>query len=410
MNRNVVLMGLSLFLLVACLPATTTEPVQIPVVRPTHTPLSTEAAPATLTLVVPTATPMQVETAVSLTDPGWVHIVEFYEDREMVVTDPITGQTQNAILDLIFDQWYLLDEAGDIIAYVSLIEDTTNHILQVSKLRDGFCYNLTFGTTSECFDQYPLTDYYQVDKSTAKSVSIERVETLPADILAYFDQVVVPVSCPNGTTDPDEVQAIRQELESLVSNWLEPYTTGAGWLHVNKRYAQDEVALPYDNYPYPLVYTTEEWYLLDAEGQVVDAVWVGIDETGAVYDQVVTKDMGSAPPLVDVWSFGQPINVTMNGLIQEERELNGRSAILFVYCQNYQGPGPMIGDIPFAIAGDQLRLWFDATTGQLLLYESVYIDFKGSEHPNYSQLILSIERQEQPPPDILKLLEQASEG
>lgn len=74
---------------------------------------------------------------------GWIHIVSVYQvDQDEIRVFPDGKPMENGYVQ---EQWFLLDEHGYEITHVSIQRDMNGNVIQVSALRDGTGYNLTYG-------------------------------------------------------------------------------------------------------------------------------------------------------------------------------------------------------------------------------------------------------------------------
>jgi len=74
---------------------------------------------------------------------GWIHIVSRWQlDYDEISVAPNGKIMENEFVN---DEWYLLDEQGQIKKQVLIQRDINGDVIQVSALRDNTGYNLTYG-------------------------------------------------------------------------------------------------------------------------------------------------------------------------------------------------------------------------------------------------------------------------
>lgn len=410
----------------AVLTACTADPIaSAPTVLPTRTAVMemVTAVPATHTPLPPSPTPAPTATALfanlDLTSPGWIHTIERYPNGATVTLDPETYLQ----VDMEWEQWQRLDEAGLVVERISVIRDMDGRDLQITTYRDGISRNLTFNT-ADPIDPWPLPlaqpDF--VWPSEGNLVVAERVDALPPKAQALLEREIINLAC-DPLREVDEGGGNgRAQFNNLYHSWLDSLAAQAQeppprWLHVVTTHTQNVAALAYDpeTYPYPMQYTVDQWLWLNERGLVEKRVWVMRDENGEAVAELVERDgrhydfnlnqtLSSVPkrPFLDLSFSGNAGPFVWQ---QYETGNDGREQIIFMACQSFNGGLPMMGDLPVAIVGDQKWLWVDAETGAILRTEWRYIDATGQSHLDWQEEITLLEFVEELPPDVAALLE-----
>lgn len=431
LSRFVLLSGL---LVTAVLTACTPGPItSAPVVGATHTAVAppTTDIPATAPPLPPTSTPLPTPTPLfanlDLTSPGWIHTIERYPNGATVTLDPETWQMVNLQVDMEWEQWQRLDEAGLVVERISVIRDMDGRDLQITTYRDGISRNLTFNTADPIDPRpLPLAQPDFVWPSEENLVVAERVDALPPEAQALLETEIINRACDSLREADEGGGSGRVQFNDLYHSWLGSLTEQAQdstprWLHVVTTHTQNVAALAYDpeTYPYPMQYTVDQWFWLNERGLAEKWVWVMQDENGEVVVEVVHRDgrvyeynmnrsYTAVPkkPQLDLAFSG---NAGPFVWLQRETVEEGGEQLIFTTCQSFNGGLPMMGDLPVAIVGDQKWLWVDAETGAVRRTEWRYIDAAGQSHLDWQEEITLLEFVEELPPDVQALLEKEME-
>lgn len=277
--------------------------------------------------------------------------------------------------------------------------------------------NFTAGIT---FDKVPNLPFeIQVRGIYYTASGPWQVEWRATDASALNAPVMTPAVTPTPLIDPTltsqdplllGVQALSQKFDGSI-------VQGPAWIHVVNEILTEHTAVG-QNYP-PPYYQDEQWYKIDAEGWVTRNVTRHRDADGNVIQQsasIGTKGINFTsgdvfenpsyrlsfdlltPDLDSALGRDQPV-------FREETTCDDGSSCLLVtvmdeFAQPIQNPGE-----PTAFYGHGLRVWMNYETGQQVKYQRFWTLEDGTEHVDYTQRPVLVERVLTPPEGILKILD-----
>ncbi|MCP4361269.1 MAG: hypothetical protein GY796_24940 [Chloroflexi bacterium] len=143
---------------------------------------------------------------------GWVHIVsQHQEDYDEIGMLP-DGKTLEK--EYTNDEWYLLDERGQMIEGVFIRRDLNGNITQVSVLRDNAWYNLTYNDVISMPEEaLPLDFVWNFgfpEEAIRLADSLEKYETTLDDQTVVLYTVTEKIASPMNFSDYNEaVTAIK---------------------------------------------------------------------------------------------------------------------------------------------------------------------------------------------------------
>lgn len=207
-------------------------------------------------------------------------------------------------------------------------------------------------------------------------------------------------------------EQLVQEIQLLIDKWLHEISQ-PGWLHITS-YCTEDV----DNGSITAKeYTQEEWYLLNDQGEEVEAVRISRDlndqplQLGALRDGAwynLTYGVmipARAESLPFRYDFGVPELVAnvLNNLDKQETQLNGQTVWLYTITENVPS-GMSFSDFNTPIRSILTRAYYDPNRGDLLRYENIMVMSDGTQRVRASVTLSSWEFVKQPPDDALNVL------
>jgi hypothetical protein len=224
--------------------------------------------------------------------------------------------------------------------------------------------------------------------------------TLSAEELLAWESQPTPTP-PFPTLPADQIPTTLAELKARLEAWRDSLLDEPGWIHQQQRILLGGGTLP-NGRSIPDPYVMDEWYLVEADGRVRAAVNRMLDEAGEVYQVTVYRD--------GAWS-----NLTFGGeVVPDELSYDPTLGVLpqaagadRLESGEMYFEGALVGDQYIITNGDtRLEVLLEPGSGKVLSLMT-YLIQPGALQFRSSDLIQVQERVEQPPEEILALLEQA---
>jgi len=261
---------------------------------------------------------------------------------------------------------------------------------------------------------------YQLQVTTASEPpqlpppKIEYVTDLKPNTVATSPAQAAPV-----TASPE---AIAQELQILDGKWRAAVLQGGGWFHTLTRFTSDPAfsagALP-SGQVLPGNGWGEQWFQLDATGQLITSVNVMKDEQGAIVQQSVLQN-GELRNLTlnEVHTIGkvklqfgdriaeQVVNAEQTTTQVQRSEYvaeNGKTTLTISFRDAFASPINLTGTNEPVIAS-VTRSFFDPGTGAYLGTDTIWVSESGLEIVTSRVEIVTFERITTPPQTVLDLL------
>jgi hypothetical protein len=233
--------------------------------------------------------------------------------------------------------------------------------------------------------------YAPVDIST-RSLSAE-------ELLAWESQ---PTPTPPFPSLPaDQTPTAFGDLQTRLEAWKASLLSAPGWIHQQQRILPGGGTLP-NGRSVPDPYIMDEWYQVGMEGKVSAAVNRMQDEAGEVYQVTVYREGAwtnltfGGDPMIDDLTYDPSLNILREAA---EADRLGSGELYF--------EGRLVGDQFIIIQGDtRLEVLLEPGSGKILSLMTYTILPDGLQFQS-SDLIQVQERLDQPPEDILSLLEQS---
>ena len=228
----------------------------------------------------------------------------------------------------------------------------------------------------------------------------------PAPTAALFEPTAITSSDPLLL----EIQALAQKFDAL-------FQQGPGWVHV---ITTTEAALkPGQTYP-PAYLTSEKWFELDANGNVIRSIWTDKDKNGNVLQQSVTignyslnfttgesgyNEYSSYPFSMDMLTHDliQAAQYQAQVIREEVACEDGTPCLLITLFDAFEQPSQH-PDEAQPIIGMGRRTWVNLATGQQVKVQAFTRFQDGSERNEFTDSTLLVEKLENPPEEILTIL------
>jgi hypothetical protein len=212
---------------------------------------------------------------------------------------------------------------------------------------------------------------------------------------------------------------MADQIHAQVEHWAAPYLS-EGWLHINSVVSTDvdnQSILP-NGAAIPDEYVTDDWYLLDKSGSVLEAVSIMSDTSGKVIQQTVLKDsewinltLNDRSPAFLPFSpqldsgFAQISDSLYQSLEQTSGTLNNRPVNICSVREVHTNLANIAGyDQPAKATA--VRGYFDAENSSFMRMDTIISLADGSERVNSSGQIETIESVSVLPDAIAKILDQ----
>jgi len=224
------------------------------------------------------------------------------------------------------------------------------------------------------------------------------------------------------STSVDQANLWNQELNSLVVKRQGEVLKGAEWIHVTELHQRnkDTTGTLSTGQQIPANYILDTWYHLNKQGKVFELINIMKTENNEIV-QVSTHSKGvwqnltvgekwqGDPPTLNLdYGFNSDMaNASSWGstLKREENKLsNGRSTLAFTIKDMFNQPVKIDGHENLIISGET-RAHFDPQSGALLSLDRVFVDETGAQFFAEQMTILTFEKIELPPNDVLSYLE-----
>jgi hypothetical protein len=218
-------------------------------------------------------------------------------------------------------------------------------------------------------------------------------------------------------------KAIAEEVKALNIKGAAQLLRGAGWFHLLVRYdsEQDSAGVFPDGKPIPLHYEMDQWFQLNDQKQVIAVVVLGKDLQGQIQQVSTfhsshwrnltfgTDNEGTAELYLD-FGFGREIEMAAErgyAITRIDDSSTDRSIIHYVFGSDLDQPLVVAG-MADPVLGSQKWATYDLDTGQLLAIEIHYLMADRQERVDRTTIMIA-EMVSEPPPDILKALDQEIE-
>jgi hypothetical protein len=220
----------------------------------------------------------------------------------------------------------------------------------------------------------------------------------------------------------ENIVALNQEVQSLVSKQRQEVVQGEGWIHVvelHQRNKQTAGSLSIGQ-QIPLNYNFDTWYHLNEQGNVIEMVNLMKDGNGKViqastYSKGVWENLTvgekwqGEPPMLNLdYGFSNDVaNASSWGSVlgREENSLpDGKTTLIFTIRDAFDQPVKFEGYEKLVVSGET-RAYFDQQSGALLSLNRIFVDENGNEFFAEQMTILVIEKSDLPSTDVLVYLE-----
>lgn len=240
----------------------------------------------------------------------------------------------------------------------------------------------------------------------------------PAESILLQTPTSMPTPVPTTGPLPEITDLVILEAVALAERFDSQFQQGSGWIHE----VSEKTTNISEGQTYPPPYLIQDnWFEIDAEGYIIRAVRTDKDEAGNILQQSVTigdfsmnLTTGEAstydrPPYrysADRFTFDLTHNDLTDTTVTREDTLceNGQPCVLFTVIENYPQPIEDTNE-GFSYSGFVKQVWMDANTGQQ--HHTVRLNrlANGEKllHDIYD--ILTIEKVDSPPQEILDILD-----
>jgi LysM repeat protein len=232
--------------------------------------------------------------------------------------------------------------------------------------------------------------------NTTPQPAVNATETAPVVTPLDSDSVLVvgtPTHAPT-TGDPLTV------LQALTTQYANDILSGSGWLHITKR-----IYVNGDSGALPNPWLADDWYFLDDQKQVVQAVSIQADENGTPVQVKVLRDRQWVHLTQDTTSPADPFipNLDSDFVVEATNALANGSTL---QMSDLYFDGQFVG-IRFSYLedDDEVEGIFDENTGQMLSFTGTFIEDQ-EKQIIYSITVITQERTTLPPANILSYLDQ----
>lgn len=269
-------------------------------------------------------------------------------------------------------------------------ETTDKNSLHLISLKNGFAQEFFLpGLDTAAFD---------VSQISLRAVTTPSFGGKPAEL--FPSPTPYPTHAPT-TGDPLTV------LQTLTAKYANDMLSGSGWLHLQSRsYSTDDRGTLPNGDPIPNPSISDDWYQLDEQRQVIQAVQLLTDENGKLNQASIQRDGQSINLTSGELTPADPFGLNFDfGFAENAANLvaNGQT----LRMSDLYADGQYVG-VMFNIQIDKSSEWeavFDPDTGQLrsiTLYKLV----SGGKQLVYTSSNLVEEWAAEPPVEILAYLEQ----
>jgi hypothetical protein len=145
-----------------------------------------------------------------LQNAGWIHVVMY--QKTLNSPSDVALDSSYVQKEFITEDWVLLDENGNQIQGIFLQRDLDNEIIQVSTLKDGHWYNLTYGDVIPA----PSTVPYTFDFGFPE-VAIRLEDNLEKSQVQIGNDSLDRYSATENYSEPIDVTGLNKKVSSLVT-------------------------------------------------------------------------------------------------------------------------------------------------------------------------------------------------
>jgi hypothetical protein len=238
-----------------------------------------------------------------------------------------------------------------------------------------------------------------------------------------FPAPAIPTITPYPTVALDDPNAPPYALYQTLNQELESRLVDPGWVYTLEDWGHDfdraDSRTLDDGTVLPQTYQRETWYHIDESGRVYQSVSALRDPDGNILETTIFNNGQYQTSTSPDYAFEQqPYHLNLNelylgNLIANLRqgkgtaalsELDGQPVLLFTLKEDIQNTNPPEYKQP--ILGDEVTANFSPETGLVLVLKTVVTLADGSQR-TFEQMHLSAERIDEPPQEVLDMLENA---
>lgn len=223
---------------------------------------------------------------------------------------------------------------------------------------------------------------------------------------------------------PEKVQeqlALSEQVRALSDKWANKHQK-AGWIHVvmHQTIDYDLENIRPDGQPAPSDFITEDWILLDDQGQELKGVFLQRNISGEIIQISVLKDktwfnltFGNIIPapddLIYTLDFGFPeiADRLKNELNKTTETVKGKQLTKYSAKEKYASPYK-ISVFTSAVNSLDTQAFYNED-GQVELYQTIFSLQDGSERKGSMVEVITFEQITAPPADILNYLDQGAQ-
>ena len=236
----------------------------------------------------------------------------------------------------------------------------------------------------------------------------------------------LPTSTPAPTARPyvtptlTSSDPILLEVQTLAKKFDISLQSGPGWVHVVSERETPPKPGVVASFPPPYL-RSEEWFEIDAKGYVTRTLHSDYDVNGQIIQQAATVDNyslnfttgdsginenGSYLLSLDTQTqdMSRAVESGKANLTREEITCeNGSACLLITSREDFPNPIQNPGE-PQPFTGIGRRVWIDLETGQQVKYQTFWLLADGAEQVDHTEQVLTVEKVESPPQEVLEIL------